>query len=246
MKIKILFEDDDLAVLDKPAGIVANRAVSVKGETVQDFVENNLKLNAAAGDSSEFLSRSGVVHRLDKDTSGVLIVAKNTASFILLQSLFKQRKISKKYKALVHGKVIPDRGEINAPVGRLPWNRERFGILSEGREAQTSYRVISLYEYEKQYFSLLEASPYTGRTHQIRIHLKYIGHAIVSDKFYAGRKTYRHDLTFCPRLFLHASNLTFKHPCKNKNIEIKSEFPEELLEVLTKMNKVVDLDKKAV
>ncbi len=246
MNIKILFEDEDLAVLDKPAGIVVNRAISVKEATIQDFVDKNLKLKAAAGDSSEFLSRSGVVHRLDKDTSGVLIVAKNTASFILLQSLFKERKISKKYKALVHGKVMPERGEINAPVGRLPWNRERFGVLSEGREAQTSYRVLSFYDYEGQHFSLLEAMPFTGRTHQIRIHMKYIGHAIVSDKFYAGRKTYRQDLTFCPRLFLHASNLTFKHPFKDKNIEIESVYPEDLLAVLTKMNKVMDLDKKAV
>jgi len=246
MNIKILFEDEDLAVLDKPAGIVVNRAVSVKEETVQDFVDKNFGLKATAGDSSDFLSRSGVVHRLDKDTSGVLIVAKNSASFILLQSLFKERKISKKYKALVHGKVIPDRGEIKAPVGRLPWNRERFGILSEGKEAQTSYHVLSFYEYERDNFSLLEASPYTGRTHQIRIHLKYIGHSIVSDKFYAGRKTYRKDLTFCPRLFLHASNLMFKHPFRDKNIEIESVFPEDLLEVLTKMNKVEDLDKKAV
>ncbi len=246
MNIKILFEDEDLAVLDKPAGMVVNRAISVKEETVQDFVDKNFKLKAVADDSSEFLFRSGVVHRLDKDTSGVLLVAKNTASFISLQSLFKERKISKKYKALVHGKVIPDRGEINAPVGRLPWNRERFGILSEGREAQTSYRVLTFYDYEGKHFSLLEASPYTGRTHQIRIHLKYIGHAIVSDKFYAGRKTYRQDLTFCPRLFLHASYLMFKHPLRDKNVKIESVFPEDLLEVLTKMNKVEDLDKKAV
>lgn len=246
MNIKILFEDDDLAVLDKPAGIVVNRAISVKEETVQDFVEKNFILKEAPADSSEFLARSGVVHRLDKDTSGVLIVAKNPASFLSLQSLFKERKISKKYKALVHGKVMPERGEINAPVGRLPWNRERFGILSEGREAQTSYRVLSFYDYEGEYFSLLEAMPFTGRTHQIRIHLKYIGHSILSDKFYAGRKTCRQDLTFCPRLFLHASNLTFKHPFKAKNIEIESVLPEELLKVLAKMKKVVDLDKKEV
>lgn len=238
MKIKILFEDEDLAVLDKPAGIVVNRAVSVKGETIQDFVEENIKLKAMSGDSTDFLSRSGVVHRLDKDTSGVLLIAKNTASFVSLQSLFKERKISKKYKALVHGKVTPESGEIKAPVGRLPWNRERFGILSEGKEAQTGYHTLFFYEFEKQLFSLLEVSPYTGRTHQIRIHLKYIGHSIVSDKFYAGRKTYRKDLTFCPRLFLHASNLKFKHPVTGLDIEIISGFPEDLLGVLLKMSKL--------
>lgn len=238
MKIKILFEDEDLAVLDKPAGIVVNRALSVKEETVQDFVDKNFGLKAARGDSSEFLSRSGVVHRLDKDTSGVLIVAKNAASFIKLQSLFKERKINKKYKALVHGKVIPERGEINAPVGRLPWNRERFGVLSEGKEAQTSYRVLTNYEYKNQHYSLVETSPYTGRTHQIRIHMKYIGHSIISDKFYAGRKTYKKDLAFCPRLFLHASFIMFKHPLKGKNLDIESMLPEDLLKVLTFMNEV--------
>lgn len=238
MKIKILFEDEDLVVLDKPAGIVVNRALSVKEETVQDFVDKNFSLKEAPGDSSEFLSRSGVVHRLDKDTSGVLIVAKNTASFIKLQSLFKERKINKKYKALVHGKVIPERGEINAPVGRLPWNRERFGVLSEGKEAQTSYRVMTNYEYKNQHYSLIEASPYTGRTHQIRVHMKYIGHSIVSDKFYAGRKTYKKDLTFCPRLFLHASFIVFKHPLKGKNLDIESMLPEDLLQVLSIMNEV--------
>lgn len=185
-----------------------------------------------------------MVHRIDKETSGVLIIAKNPEAFSELQRQFKEREVAKKYLALAHGKVVPEEGSITAAVGRLPWNRERFGVLPGGREAETEYRVLSIsklvpvgMEYRgKEEFSLLELHPKTGRTHQIRVHLKSIGHPIVGDAFYAGRKTSREDRKWCPRLFLHAAEISFKHPKTGEKMMVKSELPKDLTEVLGKLN----------
>ena len=174
------------------------------------------------------------MHRLDKETSGILIVAKTKKAFENLQQQFKDRKISKTYTALVHGQVEPKEGTIEAPVGRLPWRRDRFGVLPGGREATTGYKVR---EYYKDY-TLLELKPKTGRTHQIRIHLKHLGHPVVADTFYAGRKTARADRLWCPRLFLHASGISFTHPETGKEISFKSKLPADLLQVLTNLKKV--------
>jgi len=205
MNIPIIYEDESLLVVDKPAGIVVNKGESVKGETLQEWAEKNLKikkLKFKIKEDNDFINRAGIVHRLDKETSGLLIIAKTPASFLQLQSQFKERNVSKKYITLVHGKVLPEKGEIRASVGRLPWNRERFGVLAGGREAITSYKLLKLFNSPKgEALSLLEVTPHTGRTHQIRIHLKYLGHPVVSDSFYAGRKTVKADYEFCPRLF---------------------------------------------
>ena len=254
---KVLFEDEDLMVLEKPAGMVVNRATSVEEETVQDWVARNFQFPI----SNFQLFRNGIVHRLDKETSGLLLLAKTQEAFENLQRQFKERKVKKKYLALVHGKVIPGEGEIKAPVARLPWNRERFGIVLGGREAVTRYEVIRYFEdgrwkmdledgsldkrikksknqdqeYPTSNFSLLNVYPQTGRTHQIRVHLKYLGHPIVGDFFYAGRKTARNDRKFCPRIFLHASFLGFTHPVSGKKLEFNSPLPEELTQVLWKV-----------
>lgn len=238
--IPVVFEDDSLLVISKPAGIIVNRAESVKAETLQDWVENEFRMKniELRIDQGDFFQRSGIVHRLDKDTSGLLIIAKNPASFLKLQAQFKERKIDKRYLTLVHGQVVPKAGEIRAAVGRLPWNRERFGILPGGKEASTSYEVISYYELSGNKFSYLAVAPHTGRTHQIRIHLKYINHTVVSDEFYAGRKTCRQDKEICPRLFLHAFKLSFVHPDTNEQIRLENPLPDDLGQVLTKLNKV--------
>ena len=176
--------------------------------------------------------RDGIVHRLDKETSGILLIAKTKEAFEKLQSEFKSREVQKTYIALLHGKVEPLEGRIEATVGRLPWRRDRFGVLPGGRESATEYKVLKFYPAERGGYSLTEFYPKTGRTHQIRIHAKHIGHAIVSDEFYAGRKTARNDRKFCPRLFLHASGIKFIHPLTGKEIEFKSDLPEDLKAVL--------------
>lgn len=227
MTIPIIFEDDDILVIDKPSGLVVNRAdTTAHFDTLEDWLAKTRHLT---------LERSGIVHRLDKDTSGLLIVAKNAESFSNLQDQFKSQEVSKKYLALVHGIVEPKAGSINAPIARSPFNRMHFGVFPGGREAVTDFKLQKTLKNPKSLnsFSLLELSPHTGRTHQIRVHLKYLGHPIVSDPLYAGRKNYQSDQKFCPRLFLHAAYLRFSHPKTNAILEFSSPLPEELERVLS-------------
>ncbi len=229
---KVIFQDESLFVIDKPSGWIVNEATTTGNQLVlQSWLS---KMDYPLAGSREY--RSGIVHRLDKETSGILLVAKTKDAFENLQKQFKERKVEKTYTALVHGKVEPEVGEIKAPVGRLPWRRDRFGVLPGGREAITKYKVLSI-KYlvsnkHKKEFSLLELYPKTGRTHQIRIHLKHLGHPIVSDEFYAGRKTARADRVWCPRLFLHASSIKFTHPISDQKLEFKSELASDLQEAL--------------
>ena len=214
---KIVWEDNVILVLDKPAGWVVSRAETTCGEkTVQDWLEEKIKIT---------IERAGIVHRLDKETSGLLLVAKTPEAFVNLQEQFKARKIKKKYLALVHGKVEPPGGTIRAAIARSPFDRKKFGIFLGGREAETKYKTISNYS-EK--FTLLELAPKTGRTHQIRVHLKYLGHPVVGDEKYAGRKTSRADRRWCPRQFLHASCLSLTHPQTGKKVEFSSNLPTDL------------------
>ena len=238
--IKVIYEDSDILVLDKPAGITVNRSDTTRGEeTVQDWIEKNIKLkppNLKGNEKTDFYKRSGIVHRIDKETSGILLVAKNIESFEGLQSQFKERLIEKTYLALVHGKVIPEVGEISVPVGRLPWNRKKFGVLAGGREAVTKYKVLSILYLvsgkKEEPMSLLELYPKTGRTHQIRVHLKYFNHPIFADFLYAGRKTARDDRKVLNRVFLHAHKISFTHPVTNKQISLESPLPEELAKII--------------
>lgn len=231
MEPEILYEDDSLFIIDKPAGWIVNEATTVKNQPVLQRWLNKRKYPLSG--NMEF--RSGIVHRLDKETSGVMIVAKDENSFDKLQSEFKNRLVEKKYIALVHGKVTPDEGEISVPVGRLPWRRDRFGVVAGGRDSKTFYKVAKFYPGNNGGYTLVEFYPKTGRTHQIRIHCKYMGNAIVADEFYAGRKTARNDRKWCPRLFLHASSIRFTHPLTGKVTEYSSDLPEDLKNVLQKL-----------
>lgn len=232
-KPNIIFEDKYILILDKPSGWIVNSAVTTKEQPViQDWLRDNFLFDISKNNDL----RSGIVHRLDKETSGLLIVAKTEVAFRELQRQFKEREVSKTYKTLVHGKLSLKEGTVEVPVGRLPWRRDRFGIVAGGRDSKTDYRLINLFKKDNDYFSLVECFPKTGRTHQIRIHMKHINHPVVGDSFYAGRKTARNDREWCSRLFLHAEKISFLHPISAKRIEFKSDLPNDLNKVLKNLS----------
>lgn len=226
---KIIYQDESFFVVEKPSGWITNEADTT---TTQPVLQTWIKDNFNYPLKDNFELRNGIVHRLDKETSGIVLVAKTQEAFEKLQAEFKERKVEKYYLALAHGKIEPGVGEIKVEVGRLPWRRDRFGVLPGGREAETHYQVEKNFQKGKDFFSLVKLFPKTGRTHQIRIHLKYLGHPIVADNFYAGRKTSRNDRTWCLRLFLHAAGISFFHPQNNEKVSFESELPQELENVL--------------
>ena len=241
--IKIIFEDNDILVIDKPAGLVVDKSQTSHGDTLEDWLrehENNL-------------NRAGIVHRLDKDTSGVLLVAKTQNALDNLQAQFKERVIKKQYLALVHG-LINEPGKVEGAIARNPGDKGKFTVLEEGKEASTEYEPVGKLKIQNSKFktmrlrakiqtrklermnynrfTLVRCYPKTGRTHQIRVHLKYKGFSIVADEKYVGRKMYRLDHRWCPRQFLHAARIGFKHPVSGVWMEIESELPEDLKKVL--------------
>jgi|SRR5581483_286740 len=216
---KVIYQDDYILALNKPPGMDV--------EALRDWISKNFHFPI----SNDYSLRSGIAHRLDKPTSGVILVAKEKNVFYKLQEEFAERNVNKTYVALVHGRVDLSKqgyGEVNAPVGRLPWKRTRFGVHEGGRTAVTRYKVLGYYEIEGEDFTLLEIYPKTGRTHQIRVHLKYIGHPIVSDSLYAGRKTLRKDLKLFPRLWLHAKSIEFVHPVTGERMKLEASLPQEI------------------
>ncbi len=247
----IIYEDTDLLVVNKPAGLIVNRSDTTTHEgTLQDFVEKYLHLpqnpyikkqtteGAYPTVEEVFHDRSGIVHRLDKETSGIILVAKNPQTFSELQRQFKERLVHKTYQALAHGKIAPSEGEINVPVGRLEYNRMRFGVVAGGRESVTHYKVLHTYidPKTKEPLTLVELYPKTGRTHQIRVHLKYLNRPIFGDELYAGRKTARADRKILERVFLHAAAITFLHPTTHKEMHFEAPLPEELEDVLERFS----------
>lgn len=231
---QIIHKEEDFLVLNKPAGMIVNNAdTSEKLFTVQDFVKEFADQKDESDE--EFTKRGGIVHRLDKETSGVLLVALSASVFHFFQEQFKKRLVEKEYIALVHGKLVAE-GQINVPVGRLPWNRMRFGVIPQGREAFTKFNVI---EYKKikdgksfETLSLVRVFPKTGRTHQIRVHFQYAGHPIFADDLYAGRKTKARDREFLNRHFLHAEKLTITHPQTHRKVTFHAPLTSDLVDFL--------------
>ena len=243
MEPTIIFEDSDFLVIEKPAGFIVNKAdTSVGQKTIQEWADKYLKLseNSPIDTNGDFFKRSGIVHRLDKETSGLLLLAKSKGAFEELQRQFKQGEVEKEYIALAHGTVKPEEGEINVPIGRLPWNRMRFGIIPQGRESRTLYKVLSNHKLKQQSrvdaFSLVEVYPKSGRTHQIRVHFQYIGNPLFADALYAGRKTIKRDRKILSRHFLHAGKILFNHPTSGIRLKFESPLPQDLKDLISKLS----------
>jgi len=238
--VGVVFEDKTILVVDKPSGLVVNRSITVKGRpTLQDWIEERFTAEDLFGrfdPESDFVRRSGIVHRLDKDTSGLLLIAKTPEAFSNLQGQFKARKVKKSYRCLVHDKIREEVFVIDAPLARNPRNRQKFAVVAGGREARAKFKREAIFSKEvegrREHFSLLTVFPKTGRTHQIRVHLTALSHPIVSDPLYNGRKRLRRDRAWCPRMFLHATRLSFFHPETKEWVRLESELPEVLEGVL--------------
>jgi len=218
MPLNIIYEDDDLLAVDKPAGLAVHPAPGHPSHTLVNAILSHFPHLADISDSL----RPGVVHRLDKDTSGVMLVAKNSTAQADLAEQFKTHSVAKAYLVLVKGHLTPENGIIEAAIGRDPRNRKRMAVVDGGREARTEYRVV---KYIGNY-TLLEVMPETGRTHQIRVHLEAIGFPVVGDKVYGVKSP------FLSRQFMHACRLGFKLPSSGQYVEFKSELPPDLAQAL--------------
>jgi len=216
--LNIIYEDDDLLVVDKPAGLTVHPAPGHYTHTLVNAILSHLPHLADISDSL----RPGIVHRLDKDSSGVMLVAKNKSAQLNLINQFKTHSVVKAYLVLVKGRLTPEHGVIEAPIGRDPRNRKRMAVVAEGREARTEYNVV---KYIGNY-TLLEVRPETGRTHQIRVHLLAIGYPVVADAMYGVKSAY------LSRQFLHACCLGFKLPSTGEYVEFKSDLPSDLAQAL--------------
>jgi 23S rRNA pseudouridine1911/1915/1917 synthase len=223
--IKILYEDDDLLVIDKPAGLTVHPAPGHPSHTLVNAVLAHLNEIEDDGEST----RPGIVHRLDKDTSGVMLVAKNNVALANLADQFKSRSVKKVYLTLVTGILKPDRGVIEAPIGRDSGDRKKMAVTGEsrGRAARTNYRVLRYVGKN----SLLEITPETGRTHQIRVHLAAIGYPVFGDITYGKKSVFLH------RQFLHAHRLGFSLPSTGRFVEFESPLPEDLEKALAELDK---------
>jgi len=230
----VVYEDSSLLVVDKPAGMVVHPAPGHPGGTLVNALLAYLpELAASAGaPPGEAAARPGIVHRLDRDTSGLILVAKNEKTRRALQRQFKERQVHKAYLALLDGHLQPAWGRIEAPLGRDPHHRQRIAVLPGGREAITEYHVLEPFSHPvgpvAGDYTLVEAEPLTGRTHQIRVHLASIGHPVAGDRVY-GRRRSSLPLT---RQFLHARRLGFKHPRTGQHMDLEAALPEDLAAVL--------------
>ena len=220
--LDVVYEDGDLVVISKPAGLTVHPGPGHPDRTLANAV---LALLPRAGSTMPASERAGIVHRLDRDTSGLIVVAKNESAHTALADQFKDRSVKKTYLALVHGRPEPPEAVIDAPIGRHPSHRKRMAVVSRGRQSRTGYRTLERYTR----FTLLELSPETGRTHQVRVHMASLGHPLAGDAVYGKAH---------PRLgrhFLHASMLGFRLPSSGEPVELTSPLPEHLASFLAEL-----------
>ena len=259
MEIEVLYEDKETLIINKPVGLVVNRAESVTGFTVQDWIEERYKgvdlyrlprreytprNDGSVGlprredtprndnaDEKLFRQRSGFCHRLDKETSGCLVIAKNPEALRYYLKLFKDRKLTKEYVALVHGRVEPSEGTVVLPLKRSQFDREKWQVHYEGKKAITEWKILERYRYEnsehwKNALTYLRLNLKTGRTHQIRVHLSFLGWPIFADDKYLNKELARRDREKLTHHFLHAERMSLETFAGEK-IEITAPLPED-------------------
>ena len=224
--LDILYEDEDLISVDKPAGLVVHPAPGHESGTLVNAILHHCPDIEGVGG----VKRPGIVHRLDKDTSGIILVAKNDRAHRYLQTQFKKRTIEKTYLALLIGQLEPRQGQINAPIGRDPRHRKRMAIVpaEHGREAITAFEVEAYYGTS----TLVSVHPLTGRTHQIRVHFDSLGHPVVGDVIYGPRR----DNYKLGRHFLHAHQLRFHRPSDDEVLTLRSPLPPDLQTFLDRLS----------
>lgn len=226
--LDIVYEDDDVIVINKPQGMVVHPAPGHDDHTLVNALLYHCPLSTING-----TFRPGIVHRIDKDTSGLLMVAKNDKAHRFLAEQLKDKTNIREYVALVHGRIAEDEGTINAPIGRSLKDRKKQAVVKDGRNAVTHFEVLKRYRD----YTLVKCILETGRTHQIRVHMKYIGHPLVGDPLYGPKKTIKGN-----GQFLHAGKLGFVHPTTGKLLIFEAPLPkifQECLEKLDKTNRLV-------
>lgn len=222
--LEIVYEDNDVAVVEKPTGIVVHPAAGNEDNTLVNGLL--YELDDLSGIKGEV--RPGIVHRIDKDTSGLLMIAKNDKAHESLADQLKNHTVNRLYVGLVFGVIQEEKGRIDAPIGRDPSDRKKMAVVKDGKRAVTNFRVIERYKK----FTLVEFKLETGRTHQIRVHMRYIGYPLVGDPQYGPKK-----LIEPTGQYLHAKTLGFVHPKTNEYMEFNSELPDYFKEYLDKLEK---------
>ena len=221
--LDIVYEDDDVIVVNKPQGMVVHPAPGHPDHTLVNALLYHSPLSTING-----TFRPGIVHRIDKDTSGLLMVAKNDLAHQSLAEQLRNKTNKREYLALVYGQIKEDEGTIDAPLGRNPQDRKKQAVVKDGRHAVTHFKVVKRYDN----FTLVKCILETGRTHQIRVHMKYIGHPLVGDPLYGPRKVIGKN-----GQFLHAALLGFKHPRTGEEMVFEAPLPENFQKMLDKLDK---------
>ena len=221
MNLDIVFEDDDVIVVNKPQGMVVHPAPGHENGTLVNGLLDHAPLATVNGEL-----RPGIVHRIDKDTSGLLMVAKNDQAMLSLSAQLKAKTNQRKYLAIVHGNFKEEAGTVNAPIGRSKKDRKKMAIVEDGRPAVTHFKVLERFTD----YTLIECELETGRTHQIRVHLKYIGHPVAGDPLYGPRNTLKGN-----GQFLHAKLLGFKHPRTGEELVFEVDPPQIFQDTLSKL-----------
>lgn len=229
--IDIIYEDEDIIVVNKPKGLVVHPANGNPDGTLVNAIMAICK-DSLSGIGGEL--RPGIVHRLDKDTSGLLIVAKNDKAHINMSEQIKDRKVKKTYIALVRGTISENEATINMPIGRNTKDRKKMAVTKNGKEAITHFKVLNRYTTSKASYTLLEIKIDTGRTHQIRVHMAEIGHPVVGDMVYSNGKNEFGVIGQC----LHAKKLEFCHPITGKEMRFEAPLPEYFENIINLMEKM--------